>query len=162
MNVSTGGFANIFSFQHTLSWDPSLLTNASVQQFGIGDLTANNFNTTTAGQLAVGWDDSTLQGVSLENNQTLYQICFDATATANGSALIEFRETPLAVEVVDGSGNTMRPELFSGLVLLDCANGGNTDGNTGGGNTGGDGNTGGPLSMGISTGTGTCLSLIHI
>ena len=74
LDVSTSGFNNIVSFQHTLNWDGAQLGTASVSQVGIRDLNTPNFNTTIPGQLTVGWDDPSLQGLTVADDQVLYQI----------------------------------------------------------------------------------------
>ena len=71
LQVSVQGFTNVLAFQYSLNWDAAILGNASVQSFGIGDLSVANFNLASPGIARVGWDDSNTTGISLTDNTCL-------------------------------------------------------------------------------------------
>ena len=160
VDVSASGFQNILSFQYSMNWDASLLGTATVQNFGITDMDASQFNATTAGILRVGYDDSSLQGVNLVDNSVLFQVCFDLANDAVGTTDLTFSESPIAIEVTDAQGSIVTAAFQTGNVTVSCdsdntggddgTGGDNTDdGNTGGDNTGGDntGDSGGNASI---------------
>ncbi len=120
LDLRVRDFTNIASFQYSLNWDATILGGASVQEFGLSDLTMANFNVSVPGMLRVGWDDTNLQGVTLPNNQLLFQICFDAIGDIAASTAIQFSDNPIPIEVTDAQGNVMASGFQNGSVNVTC------------------------------------------
>ena len=133
MDVTVQNFNDILTYQYSVNWDANLLGQASIQGFNMAGLSAANFNTATPGVLRVGWDDTSISGVSLPDNQVIYQICFDNINAAVESLPISFSGTPIPVEVVDNQNNLVNPEFINGNLTISC-----DDGNNGGGPVEGD------------------------
>ncbi|MFK7978433.1 MAG: MopE-related protein, partial [Saprospiraceae bacterium] len=147
VDVNTSGFANVLAFQYAMNWDANLLGVATVQNFGIANMDASQFNATTAGILRVGYDDAGLVGINLADNSLLFQVCFDLANDATGSTDIVFSDNPIAIEAIDVQGNILTTDFQSGNVVVSCdagsGDGDNTDEDgTDGDNTGGDGTDG--------------------
>jgi len=148
VDVNASGFANVLAFQYSMNWDANLLGTATVQNFGIANMDASQFNATTSGILRVGYDDSSLLGANLPDNSLLFQVCFDLANDATGSTDIAFSATPIAIEVIDVQGNSLMADFQSGNVTVNCdtdnteedeeTDGDNTDGSDGDGMTDGD------------------------
>ena len=120
VDVSTSGFTNVLAFQHTLIWDAIDFGTASITQFGLPDLSTANFNPNTPGILRVGWDDSSLQGITLGADHVLYQVCFEVSATTNGTKSIQFSSSPVPIEIIDLDGNPIIPILQNGTATITC------------------------------------------
>ena len=97
LQVTAQDFTDILSFQYSMNWDAAVLGNASVQTFGIADLGQPNFNLNSPGIARVGWDDSSLSGVTLAANTVLFEICFDEIGGNTATTNVEFSETPIAI-----------------------------------------------------------------
>ena len=153
MDVTVHNFDDILTYQYSINWDANLLGQASVQGFNMPGLSEVNFNTSTAGVLRVGWDDTFVSGVSLPDNQVIYQICFDNVSTALENLPIVFSGTPTSIEVVDNQSNLITPEFINGSLSISCDSTDN-DNNGNGGNNGG--TTEGDLTFRLSPITANC------
>jgi len=125
INVTTQDFNNVLTFQYVIAWDAALLGTADVGQFGIGDLRANNFNNTTPGSIRVGWDDTSLNGVSLPDNSVLFQLCFDTPNNVSGTSLVQFVNAPVTIEIINSDGAELSPIFQDGSITINCVNGPN-------------------------------------
>ena len=142
VDVNASGFSNVLAFQYSMNWDANLLGGATVQNFGISNMDASQFNATTPGILRVGYDDAGLTGINLADNSLLFQVCFDLANDAMGSTAIVFSDNPIAIEAIDVQGNILTTDFQSGNVTVNCETD-NGDGGTDDDNTGGDGMTDG-------------------
>jgi hypothetical protein len=120
MDVRVEAFTNIIAFQYSMNWDPAVLGNASVQNFGIADISASNFNIEGPGILRAGWTEPNVEGMTLEAGTVLYQICFDAIGNTATNTPVQFTATPLAIEVMDGAGNIIETQFQEGNVSIEC------------------------------------------
>ncbi|MEM6320069.1 MAG: cohesin domain-containing protein [Bacteroidota bacterium] len=104
--VTAKDFNGIAAMQFSLAWDPAVLTFTGTQNFGLTDLTAGSFNTdnTANGQVAVAWFDNAAQGVTLADNEVIFEICFDVVGTEGTNTSITFTDTPTARELATASG----------------------------------------------------------
>ncbi len=80
MPVRVNDFNSIVGMQFMVNWNSSVFTFSHVQSYGLAGMSASNFNSTTAGRLAVQWDDVTGVGVTLPNGTPIFEVCL----TANG------------------------------------------------------------------------------
>ena len=69
----------------------------------------------------MGWDDSTIQGVSLADDVILFELCFSSVGTSSVNSIISFTDNPLAIEVVTGDGMLGTFEFQQGIVAIDCS-----------------------------------------
>ncbi len=127
VDVTASGFADIVSFQYSMNWDAALLGTPTLQQFGLPDMDASQFNTATPGILRVGYDDSSLQGRSVADGTVLYQLCFDVAADATGTSDLQFSANPIAIEVVNVQSNILTPVLQNGTIAVTCEDSTMTD-----------------------------------
>ncbi|MEN0004312.1 MAG: cohesin domain-containing protein, partial [Bacteroidota bacterium] len=122
--VKTTNFSDIESFQFSLSWNPAIASNASIQNIGLPWLGANNFNITTPGTLSVNWMD--ILGPDdiafLPNGATLFELCLDANATG-GASEIAFGDQPLAIQAVNGAGTILEVNTSNGYLEVVNTNG---------------------------------------
>ncbi len=131
MDVSVHNFTDIISYQYSINWDANLLGQASVQSFNMPDLGTGNFNANTPGILRVGWDDTSLAGVEVPDNQVIFQVCFDNIDGAFNSLPINFSGTPTSIEVIDVQSNILTPTFSNGNLTVTCeeTDDGGDDGN---------------------------------
>ena len=121
LEVVVRDFDNIIAFQYTINWNADHLGTASVQNFGLPDLGNSNFNSSVPGQLRVGWDDSSIQGVSLPDDIILFELCFSSVGSTSVNTTISFSSNPLPIEIVTGEGVLGTFEFQEGVVAIDCS-----------------------------------------
>ena len=120
--VSVRDFDNILSFQFSINWDANILTNAQIQDFGLNDLNASNFNVATPGTIRVGWDHAQATGIDLNDGHVLFVICFDEAGETNTQSAIQFSGTPIQIEVVNGQGEILDPVFENADLTFNCSN----------------------------------------
>ncbi len=124
--VTVEHFTDIITFQHSMTWNPQVLTFSHIQNLGLGGLSVpNSFNTATPGRLLTGWDSDNFGGISLNDQTVLYEVCFTATGANNTSTVIQiggegFPPTSGGAEAINESlVNVWTPNSgVSGLVVI--------------------------------------------
>lgn len=101
--VSVSRFADLTGFQMTISWDPSQVNFNRVEDFNLPDLAGGNFSlsNTEAGFITVSWNDSSLQGVSLEDGEAAFSIVFTPITAAGSDIPVFIIDSPTPLEVTD-------------------------------------------------------------
>ncbi len=103
--VTTRNFVDIASIQTGITWNSSVLTYTGLNEEGITSISLNESDTAD-GELKILWliglgDDP----VTLDDDATLFEICFDVTGVNAESSSINMESLPgFAVEVSSGSG----------------------------------------------------------
>ena len=115
---TVAGFTGVEAFQYEMTWNPAIMTYNSILDgngqalfpIGAGNPLsllstggAPNFGTTNTsnGTLSVAWDNSS--GVTLDNQTSIYEVCFDIIGSVGQSTPINFGGV---IEVADGNGIT--------------------------------------------------------
>lgn len=113
-------FEQLIGIQYSLKWDPQLLKFESVQNFNLPGLNAANFGSTAAeeGILTSLWIDAQLTGVSLSDESSLYELCFQAIGAAGSEATIRFSNGPTVFEVIQVPENFLRLKYANGVVQI--------------------------------------------
>ena len=100
--LTVQNFQEIQSFQGSINWDPSIVQYSDVKDFGIFDMNAGNFGTSSAnqGQLSFSWfDSSTISPVNISDGDTLFTVCFNVVGTQGSSSLIGLSDIPTFIEI---------------------------------------------------------------
>lgn len=99
-------FNKIVSMQYTLRWDPNLLKFNRLTDFKLKALSANNFNAkeTAKGQLAKSWFDPAIQGITINDGESIYSVCFETLGASGSESYIYFSGDPTIIEMSDPSG----------------------------------------------------------
>lgn len=131
--ISVVDFVNIVSFQHSISYNQSVMTFTGAQNLNLAGL-EGGIGSSSPGTISVSWLDQTTNGVSLDNNTTIAEICFDLISNGSSSLNITGNPTPIEVTDVEGNGQNIGLTPTSGQITS-----GDGGGNGGGGNGGGNG-----------------------
>ena len=122
VEVTANSFTDIFSFQYTINYDPTILDFTTINPI---DLPADLlFAEPSAGNITVSWSDATLplDGVTLADGTVLYEICFMAIGAVGETSPIDFSGslTPIEVTTTDGMFNSfvIGHEFTSGSVTI--------------------------------------------
>ena len=116
--ITVQNFNDIVAFQYTFEWDTSIVTYDTVINFNpnVSDLEmAIGTNFTDDGKLLTAWAPFSATPVTLNNGDTLYQVCLDIkpNATVGSSALLTFSDDPTQRMATknEGGGDEMIPLL---------------------------------------------------
>ncbi len=130
--VQVNNFNAVGSAQFSLSWDETKLGFQELTNLSISGLTPSNFNTnlTSDGILAFSWLTTDLvNGETLANGGTLFELCLQANSAEETTTLIEFTNFPTPLEVTDIQPQILASSTEPATVML---NGGTTgNGQTG-------------------------------
>ncbi|NNL93781.1 MAG: T9SS type A sorting domain-containing protein [Saprospiraceae bacterium] len=118
-------FSNIETFQGSVSWDPNVVSYKNVQNFNAPGLSAASFGETGVdnGTLPFVWFDGTgSTPLTLPDNSTLFEVCFDAVASAGTSSFVKVvDDANVRVEVTKPSpiGVVDHISLFGSISIID-------------------------------------------
>ena len=103
INVQVYNFLEILSMQFATKWDPKALKFKAPKNISLEALSKNNFGRTDVanGLLRVSWYHPNLKDISLMDNSTIYQLCFDAIGKSGTSTEIKFGDKGMITEIVN-------------------------------------------------------------
>ena len=106
VDVYGRNFNQILSMQYSLKWNPAHLKFKEVKSTNLKGLSPQNFGTNRAkeGVLSLAWYDPQLQGVTLADGQSVYQICFEVIGEPGTRSYFKFTDVPTPIEVSMGRG----------------------------------------------------------
>jgi gliding motility-associated-like protein len=104
--VTAKDFDAIASMQFSLQWDANVLEFTGTQNFGLPDLSSASFNTTGAnnGNISVTWFNQAGTGLTLQDNDTIFVLCYNVKGSSGSSTAITFTDTPTPRELATASG----------------------------------------------------------
>lgn len=86
--VTASNFTEISGFQYAHNWQPGVLTFLNIKSSNLPGFNSTNFNSPVPGRLLVQWSSASLQGLSLDENELLYEICFKATFVSTTATIV--------------------------------------------------------------------------
>ena len=120
LDVQTANFNALLSMQYSVKWDPALLQFKSVQGFRLPGLGPEDFGAhrTAEGILTAVWIDENLQGITVNDGDTVYQICFQAIGASGQRAEVNLSDGPTPFEVVNLKEEVVGLEGVAGRVTI--------------------------------------------
>jgi gliding motility-associated-like protein len=125
VRVSTENFTNIASLQTGITWNPSIISYASIQEGALNGISLNE-NETANGELKLLWliglgDDP----VTLNDGANLFDICFDIVGSEGQMSDVSFVDlTNFNVEIADGDGISLDYFVENGKITVGTGGGG--------------------------------------
>lgn len=117
LRIRVNDFTDIVGLQFTVNYDPAKLAFESAQNFNLSGLSSSigepGVGNNPPGQLKVVWFDSNVQGVSLPDGTTLFEICF-TPLIENGVDSIFLSDW----EVVNLDGDDVPPIIVNGSIAV--------------------------------------------
>jgi hypothetical protein len=124
--ITVKDFNKISGFQYTLSWNPNVL-----EYVGADDAVLDiDFGTSQVeyGSLATLWSTELLNGVSLPDGSTVFEVQFRILSAAGTSSTIRFNGEMTVMEAVNSQLEVLTISSSDGLVMVDgMTNIGNPD-----------------------------------
>ena len=92
-DVLVKGYRNIISTQFNILWNSELLTFNRLQGFNVNGLDNSSFGTsqTNNGRLIMAWFDPSFQGQNLEDNSSIFQICYTLKESTTSGFSVEIK-----------------------------------------------------------------------
>jgi len=121
VTVQVSNFNEILSMQYGTSWDPKALKFKTPKNISLEALTNNNFGKTDIanGLLRVSWYHPNLKDVSLMDNSTIYQLCFDAIGKSGTSTEVRFGDKRMITEIVNKRNQFFKLDSKPAIVTIE-------------------------------------------
>jgi len=93
-DIEVSGFSNILLLQFTLEWDASILSYEGTDNLNLSGLSTGNFGTAKVeeGQLILSWDNPTGQGITVDDNTTIFSVNFKAIGNLGDSTTLNLSD----------------------------------------------------------------------
>jgi hypothetical protein len=90
--VRARGFTKIIAYQYGMRWDSNVLSFHSTQNYNLPDLDHTSFSTfpNASNELLTVWASSSGMGVTRNDGEVLYEVCFTAIGQQGAFTLITF------------------------------------------------------------------------
>ena len=106
-------FDSIEAFQGGIMWDPAVLSFTQNQSFGLPGMSASSFgtNNTDQGIMTFLWFDlSGANPVSLADNTTVFEVCFDVVGAQGSTTKLKAYDHPVSfIQVAQPAPNGTQP-----------------------------------------------------
>ena len=118
--VTTYGFEDILGMQFSMQYDASKMQINSFGSFNLDGLHENSFGTGTPGVVTLSWLDNNLQGISLPDGTTIFEMCFTALVDDAPVTIINFVDSPSSIEITDGNEQQIEFNGIGSVVDISC------------------------------------------
>lgn len=119
-------FKSIAALQFNIDWDPVQLEYIRQEGFNLPSLSNEQFNKSNARTLRFSWFPSSTQGVTLEDNASIFKVCFKVLGKCADQGTANINITPEII-VAGASDNRLPFEITAGSIKTNaCGNGGAT------------------------------------
>ena len=117
--VTTNNFVGVISLQWSITWDPLVLSYLGVNTDN-SILGPSNFGTllVSDGKLTVSWTDPNVNGVTLIDGDTLFELCFNVIGTSGMVSPVAFGDSPIAIEIINIIPEALPVSLKQGSVFV--------------------------------------------
>ena len=116
--VSTQGFEGIVSTQYSINYDTTLLDYVNSQAYNLPNFGASNIGEPFPGQLAISWlSDDVVNGTTVPDSTELFELCFEVIGS-NDTAVVNFSEIPVVIEISNANGDLVFPTFVTGMVYI--------------------------------------------
>ncbi|MDG1297498.1 MAG: cohesin domain-containing protein, partial [Saprospiraceae bacterium] len=124
LEVTVDGFEGLGSMQWNLNYDPTVISNITLDNFGLDNLSAASF-AVTPGTIALSWTALDLvNGSTVPDGTVIFEICYDAIGAVGDDTEVEF-DTDAPIEIADPDFNIL-PECLLSLedgeveIIISC------------------------------------------
>lgn len=124
-DVQVTNFLDVISMQYSTNFDDKALEFVELKNPSLKDLNiklnATNFSRVKGQENTIrfSWFTQDLQGVSLYDGSTIYQICFKAIGKSGTETKIDFAEKPMAGEIGNSKLQPMPAEFGEAKITIE-------------------------------------------
>lgn len=118
--ITANNFKSIVSMQYSLKWDPKVLKFKDLRNFGLPQLSAENFgrHIIDKGQLTHSWYDANVKGITKADGEKLYEICFEAIGAPGTKTAVQIVDAPTSIEIANVNSEFYTLDSTPGMVLV--------------------------------------------
>ncbi len=120
VSINVTDYKKILSTQFTLNWDPSVIQLKSISNIGLNARVQDNFgqNKVADGELTFFWYDPTLAGVTVSDDQPLFDLSFNVLGAQGTCTTLAFTDSPTIREVVDTTAKKVEAVFTNGEIVV--------------------------------------------
>ncbi|MEY2949102.1 MAG: hypothetical protein RLZZ248_303 [Bacteroidota bacterium] len=120
MGIGSADFNNMLSMQFTLEWNPQHMVFQEVNNFRLPYFSRDNFGAQfrEQGKLTCVWIDNALEGVTVQDGETLFDICFTIIGDIGSESPVIFSQNPTPFEAVNKAEQVLTIEGVSGKIKV--------------------------------------------
>lgn len=118
-------FIDIISAQFSMVYDPTVLEFVSVGNFGLQYMAGSSFGTppdVDEGVVTFVWYDEALNGITVDDEEVIFTVTFQAIGMPGDSSSITFGNMPTMVEITNTGGMINDPGFNGGYVKIASMN----------------------------------------
>ncbi len=119
VDIKVRDFYEILTMQASIAYDPYILQFNRIQQLNLSHLSMGSFNTSNVGSIEFAWFDNAASGVSVPDETSIFQLCFDVIATNTTSTTLTWNDSPLVREVTNAS-KMLDFKGINGQININC------------------------------------------
>lgn len=119
---------DLVAIQATMTWDPGLLSFASVTNYNLPGFSSANFGNADQinGRLPFAWVDPSVSGVDRADGTVIFSVCFNIIGQIGETgAHINIGGTPTPIEAVNVNGDLLQLNVVPGRVFIQPASASN-------------------------------------
>jgi hypothetical protein len=118
--IKAKDFKSIVSMQYSLKWDPKVLKCKDVKNFGLPQLSIENFgrHILDQGLLTYSWFDANVKGISKGDGETLYELCFESVGQPGSKSAVQIVDVPTIIEIANVNSEFYTLDATPGTVLV--------------------------------------------
>ncbi|MBK7339395.1 MAG: gliding motility-associated C-terminal domain-containing protein [Saprospiraceae bacterium] len=109
-------FKSILNAQGSIRWDRNVAKYNKLQAIALNNLTYNPLADSSG--LVFVWDDGTGAGLTLPDNQVIFELCLTAVGNVGASTDVNFSSNPTLLDFVDVNNNTVPVSLTAGKLTI--------------------------------------------
>jgi gliding motility-associated-like protein len=121
--VTVRDFIDIIGMQFSINYDPAQLQFDGVSGFNLSGLTEGAFGTpangTDPGVVTMVWVEPALTPITLNNNDTIFEICFTTLGADGSETDVVFSNNPTNIEITDGNEQGVPFMGSNGTITID-------------------------------------------
>jgi gliding motility-associated-like protein len=126
LDILADNFTDMVSMQFSINYDPSVVEFDQAMNLNLPGLIPSNIGNPSAGNITVSWlANDLVNGETVSNGTSLFQICFTANMT-DGTSDVVFSGNPTFIEFTNASGPTT-PIFNDGEIIVGTGGGGSGD-----------------------------------
>lgn len=121
MGIASADFNNMLSMQFTLEWNPQHLVFQEVNNFRLPYFSRDNFGAQfkEQGKLTCMWIDNALEGITVQDGETLFDVCFTIIGAPGSESPVLFTQNPTPFEAVNLAEEVLTIEGVSGKIKVE-------------------------------------------
>lgn len=120
LDITVAGCQQLLSMQYSVRWDKNVLEFKELKNYKLPYMDGTNFGVNHArdGLLTAMWIENSLQGITVADGSSIYQICYTVKGKSGQFSSINFVDQPTPFEAVNFQSQLVRVVGVDGKVTV--------------------------------------------